>query len=275
LPLGSVSVATGVIEMHRLMEIHGSSFADAKPADSAIFPKSTAASPEKVDHSPDEIHEPFAGAYPAQGVQLDNLLRIHEYERQRLGQELHDSAGQLVITLQLSVAHLKRVGGDRQYDGLIEEIQDTVRLIDREIRSVAYLHYPVELGENSLSRTLELLVFGFGQRTGIRTTFKSVGDIMTVDATVSATVLRVAQEALVNVYRHSHASTVKIVLERRPDVLRLTITDDGDGFPADLISGAAGGVGLQGMRHRVKTAGGRFGIKNHKRGAQVWAKVPV
>lgn len=272
MPLGSVSVATGVTEMNRLVETHDWSSGKAKPADSAIFPKSTGDSPLTLVDSP---HERAAGPTVAEGDQLDSLLRIHEYERQRLGQELHDSAGQLVVALQLSVAHLKRVEADHQHDDLIDEIQDTVRLIDREIRSVAYLHYPVELSDNCLCRTVESLALGFGRRTGVRTIFKCVGDSSRVNETVSMTLLRVAQEALVNIYRHSHATTVRIVLERKPDLLLLTVTDDGEGFPVEIMSGAAGGVGLQGMRHRVEMAGGRFGIKNRKHGAQVWANVPV
>src|SRR4051794_31816915 len=72
---------------------------------------------------------------------LADVLSIHEYERQRFAQELHDSAGQLLVALQLSVAHLKRVEGHSNYEALIEDIQGTVRLIDQEIRSMAFLSY--------------------------------------------------------------------------------------------------------------------------------------
>src|SRR4029453_13817475 len=72
---------------------------------------------------------------------LDERLRIHEYERQRLGQELHDSAGQLLVSLQLSIAHLAATREAAEHDRVIDEIRETVGEIDREIRSLAFLHY--------------------------------------------------------------------------------------------------------------------------------------
>ena len=61
---------------------------------------------------------------------LDEMLKIHEYERQRLGQELHDSAGQLVTALQLSIAHLRILEGHSGHEELVEEIQDNNQRID-------------------------------------------------------------------------------------------------------------------------------------------------
>src|SRR6478735_2509037 len=105
----------------------------------------------------DSPHRPAVGdAYPVENlVDCDNsfflepskatvgeLLRIHEYERQRMGQELHDSTGQLVVSLLLSLARLKRVEEDLGQGSIIDEIQETVRRIDKEIRSLAFLHYP-------------------------------------------------------------------------------------------------------------------------------------
>lgn len=204
---------------------------------------------------------------------LDELLRIHEYERQRIGQELHDSAGQLVVSLQLSVAHLRRVEENCPHQELIDDIQDTIRQIDQQIRALAFLHYPFELGDRSLCSAVQSLTMGFGRRTGIHTTFRCVGSSEPVDEAVSKAILRVAQEALVNIHRHSHASSAKVVLERRPDRLQLRVTDDGVGMAAE--ANKSEGIGLQGMRHRLQTVGGRFRIGNLKHGTRVAATVPI
>ncbi len=151
---------------------------------------------------------------------VDELLRIHEYERQRIGQELHDSAGQLLVSLQFSVAHLKRVEEGSGHDSLLEEIQDTVRQIDQEIRSLAFLHYPVELSDRGLSSAIQALVRGFGRRTGIRTSFKASGDQSIASDSISTALLRVAQEALVNVHRHAHASHANVSLKRARQLRR-------------------------------------------------------
>lgn len=212
---------------------------------------------------------------PSQPNILDELLRIREYERQHLAQELHDSAGQLLVALELSITHLKLVEKNCGHDSLLEEIQETARQIDREIRSLAFLHYPVELGGRCLYSALQSLVLGFGKRTGIHTIFKYVGDPSPVTEPVSMAILRVVQESLVNVHRHSHASSVKVALERRGEMLHLTIYDDGVGFPPDVTLRSARGIGLQGMCHRIEMLGGRFRIKNLKNGAKLSAVVPV
>jgi signal transduction histidine kinase len=191
-----------------------------------------------------------------------------------MGQELHDSAGQLLVSLQLSVARLRAVEEDCGHDCLIEEIQDTVRQIDREIRALAFLHYPAELGDRGLCEAVKSLVHGFGRRTGIRTSFKYVGEQTAVPDPISITVLRVAQEALVNVHRHSHASSAKVVLERSVNRLHLTVSDDGIGIGGAIDVTKGRGIGLQGMRDRVEMHGGRFHISSLKHGTKISASVP-
>lgn len=204
---------------------------------------------------------------------LDELLRIHEYERTRMGQELHDSAGQLLVSLQLSVAHLRAVD-NCGHDGLIEEIQSIVCQIDREIRSLAFLHYPVELGDRPLSSAVQSLALGFGRRTGIRTSFKCAGNQSPVNESVSMALLRVAQEALVNIYRHSHASSARVVLENRLNRILLTVSDDGVGMSGGGMTKARG-IGLQSMRHRIESLGGHFELRNLKHGTRVLASIPL
>ena len=186
------------------------------------------------------------------------LLDVHEYERQRIGQELHDSTGQMLVSLQLGVARLRSIHADGGHNELLDEIQDTVRKIDKEIRALAFLHYPAELGGRSICEAVASLVRGFSSRTGIRTAFKCLGDSAGITETVSLTLLRVAQEALVNVHRHSHASTAKVTLERQVDSLLLTVSDNGIGMPHAVQPAGGGGIGLEGMRYRVEMQGGRF-----------------
>ena len=205
---------------------------------------------------------------------LDEMLKIHEYERQRLGQELHDSAGQLVVALQLSIAHLKILQEHSGHEDLIEDIQGTVRQIDREIRSLAFLHYPAELGDRDLPSAVRVLASGFGKRTGIATTFKAVGRVVDIKGPRAMALLRVAQEALVNIHRHAHALSASIVLQKRGNEIELSVSDDGVGIPPKVLADAHG-IGMQGMRHRVEMLGGRFRIKNLKRGTKIFAIVPA
>lgn len=231
------------------------------------------ATPEAAHIELESMNREIATAPTATDL-MDELLRVHEYERQRLGQELHDTAGQLVVALQFSVANLKRVHEASLREELFEEIQDTVRRIDQELRSLAFLHYPAELDDRRLDTAVQSLASGFGRRTGVHTSFKSAGDTAKVDESVAFAILRIAQEALVNVHRHSHANAVQIVLERSVEEIQLTVSDNGVGLPKVDRAQQTTGVGLQGMRHRVETLGGRFFVRNLKQGTRVTAIIP-
>jgi two-component system NarL family sensor kinase len=205
---------------------------------------------------------------------LDEVLSIHEYERQRLGQELHDSAGQLLVSLQLSVAHLRIVEGESGHGELFDQIQETLTEINQQIRSLAFLHYPVELADRGLSAAVESLARGFGQRTGIDTSFKVEGDLARIDEPSARALLRIAQEALVNVHRHSHASSATVLLRKRVKSAELIVSDDGVGIPEEMPT-RPGGIGLKGMRDRVEKLGGCFKVTNLERGAEIYASVPL
>src|SRR4030095_7370470 len=157
----------GVIEMDRYLQAF-----DALLREEARQPKGCLAvtSASRVCTCLDQ------GGSPATIV-LDDLLRFHEYERQRLGQELHDSAGQLLVALQLSVAHLREIESDAGHDDLLDEINDTVRRIDQEIRSLAFLDYPAELGDRGLSCAVQALAVGFGRGGRLRAPFTAGGGL--------------------------------------------------------------------------------------------------
>ena len=227
---------------------------------------------DSVEHLEDCGHSFFLE--PSKAT-VGELLRIHEYERQRMGQELHDSTGQLVVSLLLSLARLKRIEEDLGQGSIIDEIQETVRRIDKEIRSLAFLHYPAELGDRGLSTSIERLALGFGRRSGMPVGFKCGGAAQRMDEPVAMALLRVTQEALVNVHRHSHATSAKVELKSRPDRIELRISDDGIGMPGVGAAAKTSGIGLPGMRYRIEALGGRFEIRNLNPGLMVRASVPL
>ena len=212
---------------------------------------------------------PGLSSPPPEG--MEHLLRALDHERKRLGQELHDSAGQLIACLQLSIARLEIE--DPEHGCLIREIQDITSEISHEIRSLAFLHFPVELADRGLASAVEVLSRGFGSRTGIKTVFHLRGDLGGLCDTGALALLRVAQEALVNVYRHAHATSATLLLRRRGQSVELTVRDDGVGLARQ--PGDSFGIGLQSMRHRVETLGGIFRIMGLKRGVKVFASVPI
>ena len=211
---------------------------------------------------------------PVAGI-MEARLRAQESERLKLGRELHDSTGQLLLALRLEIANLRQVQGTSAEGSLLDEIDQTAREIDREIRSFAFIHYPAEIGRDGLGPALRSLASGFARRTGMRIRFTSIPDPITRSGPVALALLRIAQEALLNVHRHARAAHVHLMLTAGQDQLQLSIRDDGVGIPSVHCLEESHGVGLQGMRHRVELLGGRFTIRRLKRGTKFVAKIPV
>jgi two-component system NarL family sensor kinase len=242
----------------------------AQPPASTLAPGSTAADEWMLESgAPSDI------LHLTRGEVFGEVLRLRDDERQRIGQELHDSAGQLLLSLQLSVACLRGSEKNGALQSLVDEIHDTSRLIGQEIRSLAFLNHPIRMASSGLASALQSLIAGFGKRTGYHTKFKSSGDELPYKAESAMALLRVAQEALVNVHRHAHASSVTATLKAQPSGLELTIRDNGVGIPAGGELAIDGGVGVQGMRFRVEQLGGRFQIKRLKHGTKISASVPI
>jgi two-component system, NarL family, sensor kinase len=99
---------------------------------------------------------------------------------------------------------------------------------------------------------------------------------------IEITLFRVLQEALNNVHRHAEATSAKIQLVQKNQTVTLTVSDDGKGVPAEVLSGATGrglgrslGVGMLGMEERLAQFGGTLDIRNNRKGATVTVSVPV
>jgi signal transduction histidine kinase len=208
---------------------------------------------------------------------LEHRLMAQEYEGLRMGRELHDSTGQLLLSLRLSVAHLRsscEVGGS---DEILDQINETVRQIDHEIRAFSYLHYPAELGKGGLIAALATLARGFSDRTGLKIVFKSICNRAIANGADSIALLRVAQEGLMNVHRHAHAGLVRLSLVDHHGTLELSVQDDGQGMPPTPSASEpiSKGLGLVGMRHRVERLGGNFAIRRLKHGTKLVASLAI
>ena len=206
---------------------------------------------------------------------FETCLRAQEDERLKLGRELHDSTGQLLLALRLEIARLREVYGTSAEGNLLDEIEETVREIDREIRAFSFTHYPAEIGRDGLGPALRSLARGFASRTGLRIRHGAIPDSNRETGQVALALLRVAQEALLNIHRHARAIHVQMTLVSRGNMLELTIRDDGVGIPKDHDLEGFHGVGLLGMRHRIERLGGRFSIRRLKQGTKIVAAVPA
>ena len=203
---------------------------------------------------------------------LAGYLKAKERERMRFSRELHDSIGQLLVALRLDVSKLARTTAA----GLAEAIHDVqcdAHEIEDQVRALAFLHYPAELSRDGLPVALRNYVTGFGKRTGIRTTFRVEGECNYLKCEPALALLRVAQEAMTNAFRHGGAKTIKVSLSLLDTHVRLKVADDGCGMSLKAALETSG-VGLKVMRSRMHVHQGTLSARSRKHGTSIVAMIP-
>jgi signal transduction histidine kinase len=205
----------------------------------------------------------------------NSLVAVQEEERRRIGRDLHDGTAQLLVALQLSLIRLKGLHQDRPSELAFGEMDETLKALHHEIRAVSYLLHPPPLVNGSLVESIEGMATGFARRSNLSIDFAFDGITESWPTAVEETLYRLAQEALANVHRHAHAHQVGIRLLARPSGhLHLIVHDDGVGMPDGAARSMAPlGVGIAGMRERIKQLGGRFTVR-HEFGTCLVASIP-
>jgi signal transduction histidine kinase len=201
------------------------------------------------------------------------LLHAQEAERRRLARDLHDSTAQTLVALQLSIGRLSReVGPDGE--ALVNECQEAIQQIHREIRALSFLAHPPSSPDVGLRDSLESLVNGFAKRTGLKIAIECP-ELPPLSSSIEATIFRLTQEGLANVYRHALAANASVRVIERDRYLHLLIWDDGIGFewPQRTVRQSMG-VGVPGMEERVRELGGRLSLIRLEQGTLMRAVVP-
>ena len=207
------------------------------------------------------------------------LFQSQDQERRRLARELHDGATQNLVALAMNMASMrKRALSAEQRTELLD---DSVRLIQQsvgELRTTSHLLHPPLIDELGLPVTLRSYVDGFSARSGIRVALVLDPQLGRLNRDVELGIFRVVQESLANVHLHSHSDTANILLCREHAHIRLEISDEGTGIPPDVLtrteSGIAG-VGIAGMRERIRLLGGSFEIHSGNAGTTIRILLPL
>ncbi len=175
-------------------------------------------------------------------------------ERNRLARDLHDSVKQQVFatTMQLGAARVLLQHDPQAAHAHVVEAEQLAQQAGAELSLLIHELRPVALGDKGLAEALHTYSRDWSRQTHIRADMHLQGERRLPPATEHA-LLRVAQEALANVARHSQATAVTIDLTYAPEGVTLAITDDGHGFDSTT---AATGVGLASMRERIEGLGG-------------------
>ena len=208
------------------------------------------------------------------------LLRTQDDERRHVARELHDSAGQTLTVLGINLALFIQKAGRNAPELAVdaERIQEAVQQLHREIRTTSYLLHPPLLDESGLSSALEWYVQGLVERSGLDIALSIPKDFGRLPGNVELAIFRLVQECLTNIHRHSGSKTARIRLMRDAEQVTVEVSDHGKGMSAaklGAIQSGGSGVGIRGMRERLRQFGGSLNIKSGPAGTQVQVTIPV
>jgi signal transduction histidine kinase len=187
-----------------------------------------------------------------------HLIDTHEKISRRFSHEMHDELGQTLTGLKGLVKRATAA----DLEARREEMLDVLDEVMRDVRELSQLLRPVILDDFGLDAGIRWLVERFRQRTRIEVTYQSdfngrMGEL------IETHLFRIAQEALTNIARHSGATQARISLSVSQDTVKLSIEDNGQGLPAEQKSG---GLGMVGIRARVRQLDGKLKIENRPEG---------
>ena len=210
------------------------------------------------------------------------LLGLQEQERRHMARELHDSVGQHLSALKMSLDSLqsKMRADPGQAAQLLTDCINTARDCIKEVRTVSYLLYPPMLEEFGLKSAIPMYLEGFAQRSGIRATLDISPTLGRLPLEREVAIFRVLQESLANVHRHSGSATAHVHLSANDGTAVLQVKDEGKGMPQDKLddfrNGLPGmlGVGLRGMSERMRQFGGKLDVVSTAHGTTITATVP-
>jgi PAS domain S-box-containing protein len=202
------------------------------------------------------------------------LLQMQDDERRRIARELHDTAGQILVALNLILVpveeELQKIDS-----GLTMKITESLRLVEelsRDLRTMSHLLHPPLLDEAGLQSAVRWYVEGFAERSKIEVDLRLDSSLGRLSAEMETAIFRIVQECLTNIHRHSGSSRASIAITRDTDSIRVAISDQGKGMPMPT---PRAGVGIQGMGERVRQLEGHLEIESGGGGTRVTAIFPA
>lgn len=193
---------------------------------------------------------------------------------------MHDSAGQTLTVLGLSLAQLVEraqvIAPELANEG--KEIEEVVQKLHREIRTASYLLHPPLLDECGIASALKCYVEGLAERSDVAITLDVADNVGRLPRAMELAIFRLVQECLTNIHRHSGSKTALIRVACEGESVRTEVRDHGKGIPPERlldIQSHGSGVGIRGIRERIRQLHGEIKIESNGSGTSVIVSIPT
>jgi two-component system, NarL family, sensor kinase len=208
------------------------------------------------------------------------LLRAQDEERRHIAREFHDSAGQTLTVLGMNLGSLAQNANrpEQELKQMLDEANDLVQQLTKDIRTTSYLLHPPLLDENGLPAALSWYIGGLADRSGLSISFNISKEFGRLADDMELAIFRLIQECLTNIHRHSGSKTAVIQVLRDEDRVLVEVRDQGKGIPPEKlaeIQTKGSGVGIRGMRERLRQFQGELIIDSTGVGTTVLVSIPM
>ena len=208
------------------------------------------------------------------------MTLLQEEERRRIARDLHDSVGQTIAAISMNHAVVQAESGKLSPRAVqcLQENAGMVEEVSKQIRTISYLLHPPLLDEAGLEPALRCFVDGFSKRSNIAVGLEISPNLGRLPREAEISIFRVVQECLTNVHRHSGSPTAAVRVTRQKTYVRVEIEDAGRGMSgaaSKLGTSTQHGVGVLGMRERLRNLGGTLEIHSSSEGTRLTAVLPA
>src|SRR5215471_2821158 len=209
------------------------------------------------------------------------LMTLQDEERRHIARELHDTCGQTLAAMKMSIALISQLDKFRpELQVLVDDLNALADEALQEVRTTSYLLHPPLLDEAGIASAARWFLEGFARRSGIDVEVDIPQKMERPGRNCELVLFRILQESLTNVHRHSGASAASVRLQPDKGYVQLEISDNGKGIPQDRLNNLSKtrnstGVGIAGMRERVRELGGELEIRSAGSGTTLRASLPI
>jgi signal transduction histidine kinase len=207
-----------------------------------------------------------------------NLIATQDDERRRIARELHDSLGQELSAAKMMTDKIIMLNRSSESTKEAAEISNLIDHAIQQVRSISYLLHPPLLDEIGLQSALQFYLEGFTKRSGIEIFLETrPSNFPRLSPEMETAIFRIVQEAVTNVFRHSGARETWVTLVKSDAQVVGTVRDNGKGIAVGVMQGRPDriGIGIGGMRQRVKEFGGELRIGSANPGTIVEVSLPI
>ncbi len=207
-----------------------------------------------------------------------HLMRAQDDERRKIARDLHDSVGQYLSAIAMTLDPIGKLAKGLPSDVTERAVEaaEMSRTCAREVRTISHLLHPPLLDEIGLSAAVRWYAEGFAARSAIQVQVEVPQDLDRFGDDIEIALFRVLQESLTNVHRHSGSKLARVAIGADARQVWLEVRDHGKGLPhKDGQAAFRPGVGTSGMQERIEELRGSLKVSSDQTGTVVKAVIPL